>query len=707
MKTKEMLYEWKSFLQKDIINEISIKRFQEQHPNFDTSGFSNQIKGNTDYLDIINNSIVANQNHGPNDFIQQFDFYKNSIEPNRNNQDFLTIDIPGEIEPVSLAGKVNQGSCTATYDDIQQFQQARMFTLGKGSKNKLIAAYEKVLDEASQDDFETVVENSDWIIFYPKSTKGSIALARSYWDGNKIAYDKTFNPSKGYGQNSGIIKWCTSVTGAGNMFLSYHRQFNLHMYYCIKKHLNSVKEVDRKICISLSKNNKKIAFVGNHASVNADNSQIKEVTAQKYIGDLYDSLIEDVKQEKRSEIDPVSYYQSIGISQYIIMREANEDNIDDFLPELRSIIEHSKDSEKIINHCIQDRNTSIRECLTKYYFYLSEQQFEMLINDEDDVVKEGAIGSLYDFYSLVIKKDVPKELALKIIKSPSEDLRFKFAVCMRNPSDEVLEMLLNDESLKVVKAVASNSYTKNEVLIDIVNKYPENDEILNLVLNNNNLKHETIRMFFDSDALTINQKLILAYRGSMQHTPAEGDPYTILSKKELLDIYDEAKKSGLINLDTLKYFSMSEVEEIYLDTVDFCTENKKGNRNKIKNLLLGILANRVGVTERVITKILNMTDDIAIIKTIAGHYNTPSSILREILLNVGHKKNAGSIKAFIAMNPNTPIDVLESLSNDNIKKVSKLAIDNLNQKTKNESNLKIKPQLQNKLIKDYIKLFLS
>ena len=220
-----------------MISEISIKRFQEQNPDFDTTSFTSQLRGNTDYLDIINNSIESDQQHSPDDYLQQFEFYKNSIEPNRNSQEFLTINIPGESDPVSLVDKVTQGSCTATFDDIQQFQQARMFALGKGSKNKLAAAYAKVLEEASQIDFELIVDNNDWAIYYPKSIRGSIALARSYWDGSKIAYDNTFNPSKSYGQKIGHMNWCTSVSGPGNMFLNYHRKQNLHMYYCIKKNI--------------------------------------------------------------------------------------------------------------------------------------------------------------------------------------------------------------------------------------------------------------------------------------------------------------------------------------------------------------------------------------------------------------------------------------------------------------------------------------
>ena len=64
MKTKEMLNEWKSYLNKELLIEVSIKRFQEQHPDFDTSRFNSQLKGNTDYLDIISNTINSGEING-------------------------------------------------------------------------------------------------------------------------------------------------------------------------------------------------------------------------------------------------------------------------------------------------------------------------------------------------------------------------------------------------------------------------------------------------------------------------------------------------------------------------------------------------------------------------------------------------------------------------------------------------------------------
>lgn len=533
MKTKEMLYEWKSFLQKDMINEISIKRFQEQHPEFDTSMFSPQLKGNTVYLDIINNSIENGQHHSPDDYLQQFDFYKNSIEPNRNSQEFLTINIPGESDPVSLVGKITQGSCTATYDDIQQFQQARMFALGKGSKNKLAAAYAKVLEEASQNDFELIVDNNDWVIYYPKSIRGSIALARSYWDGNKIAYDNTFNPSKGYGQKIGHMNWCTSVSGSGNMFINYHRKLNLHMYYCIKKRVLDVSDETRKICASYSKTGDTVKMSeDSSATVNANNDAIDENYVSGCLGrTILDALYQDVILPKRKEIDLNSYYESISLEQYITMRNANEENTEDFASEFRNIIKLSKDKEKIKNYSLNDNSEHIISVLVDYtndeetilFLYskwknssivkralsikasiLPDSVFEEMLNDSDKLVvhqlkTSGRISlpqlrtiakgnSLADKSSILYDKNLPLEIIKILLNDENENIKEEAS---EHPTNLKHDLSTNDlsylrkKSRSYKKALLNNNDLLTPEVLEVL-AFDENIDVASSAIYHNN-----------------------------------------------------------------------------------------------------------------------------------------------------------------------------------------------------------------------------
>ena len=479
MKTKDILNEWKSYLNKELLVEVSIKRFQEQHPDFDTSSFNSQLRGNTDYLDIISNTINSGEQHGPDDYIQQFEFYKNSIEPNRKDQEFLTINIPGG-ESVSLVDKVNPGSCTATYNDIQQFQQARMFILGKASKNKLAAAYEKVLNEANEDDFELIADDSNWIVFYPKSVKGSIALARSYWDGSRVVYDKTFNPSKGLGQNTGVIKWCTSVSGQGNMFLNYHRRLNLHMYYCINKNLNSKSDSNRKLCISLAKVRGEVSYKAGNASVNGNNTAVSEQNAKSYLGNIYNLLVKDASQDKRLEIDLNSYYESINVNQYVIMRNANEENIEDFIREFRQILNSSRESDKIAIVASKDPNESIRKAVASSTKSPAEV-LALLANDSIENVRANVAKN----------NSAPAEVLALLANDSIENVRANVAQNNNSPA-EVLALLANDSSGRSRALVAKNDSTPAEVLELLANDSSENVRVL--TAQNNNTPSEVLKL---------------------------------------------------------------------------------------------------------------------------------------------------------------------------------------------------------------------
>jgi hypothetical protein len=611
LKTKEILHVWKSFLKKDIISEISIKRFQEQNPEFDTTNFTTQLKGNTDYLDIINNSIASGQQHSPDDYLQQFEFYKNSIEPNRNSQEFLTINVPGENDPVSLANKVTQGSCTATFDDIQQFQQARMFVQGKGSKNKLTAAYIKVLEEASQNDFEIIVNNNDWIVYYPKSIRGSIALTRSYWDGSKIVYDNTFNPSIGYGQKTGHMNWCTSVSGSGNMFINYHIRLNLHMYYCIKKRVLDVSDETRKICVSYTKTGNTVKMTHDSGStVNANNKAIDKNDVIGCLGStVVGVLYKDVMLPKRKEIDLNSYYKSISLEQYITMRKANEENIIDFVNEFRSIIKLSKDKEKIKKYSINDNSEHIISEIIKYAN--SEEEITFFYNKwkTSKVVKR----ALSLFKASILPEPIFEE--------------------MLNDSDEITANPLKRIKYKRISLPQLKSIAKGGSLSD-----------KSVILSDKNLSLEIINILLNDENEDIRKE------ASEHPTKIKHD----LSTNDLSYLRQKPRwyKRTLLNNDDL-------------------------------------------LTPEVL-EVLAFDENIDVASSAIHHDNCPIHILQDPKL-LNHENY--SIRQAIAMNNKTPTNIIHYLSKDDHFRVSDMA----------KRHVNFRPELnqENKLIKDYIKLFLS
>lgn len=650
MNTKQILKEWKSFIEKGVINEISIKRFQAKYPQFDISRFSPQLKGNTDYLDIISNSINAGENHGPDDYAQQFEFYKNSIEPNRHDEEFLFVSIPGD-EDVSLLGKLTQNACTATYNDIQQFQQARMYVLGKGSKRNLTAAYSSLLSETNNEDFELIVENSKWTVFYPKSIKGSIALARSYWDGSKVTYDETFNASKGFGQNTGRIGWCTSVSGGGNMFNNYHRRLNLHMYYCINKSPASLEDPARKLCISLSKQSGNVSFKGGTASVNGDNSEISEEDAKSLVGSIFEKLLEDASNDNRLEIDFESYYRSISFEQYLTMRAANEDNIEDFSQEFQQIIKYSKDKEKIVNHALNEDKSSVMNSYAEI-FVASD------INSSPELLRKLAYkGSPRTQAVAAMNPSTPLEAAIYVASNSYEQTKSKIAKDP-NARPEVLSVLSKDRSIMVLIYVAKNPNTSQEDLLKLTAK---NDSTVNSsIASNKNISREVIEALYDFDDLST-----IAALAKNPNTPTE----------ILADLANHENKRVIRG-----------VAENMNTHPDVLSDIALRGEEKAKS----IVAKNPNTPRETLTK-LSMHPSLNVKSGVARNLNTDPKILTDFA-----KSGNRRLIIDISSNPSTPYKVLASLATYGPSDAKELVANNPTYLSKNE-----------KVLKNFIKILLN
>ena len=653
MKTKELLNEWKSFLEKEMLNEISIKKFQEQYPDFDIISFSPQLKGNTDYLDIIKNSIEAGEQHSPDDYAQQFDFYKNSIEQNRKNKEFLTVNIPGG-DLVSLEGKLNQGSYTATYNDIQQFQQARL-EIGKGSKNKLANVYIKALEEASESDFELITENNEWIIFYPKSIVGSIALARSYWDGNKVTYDNTFQASQGFGQNTGVMKWCTSVSGGGNMFLNYHRRLNLHMYYCIKKNISNIEDKDRKLCISFSKRSKpklKIEFSKGSSSVNGNNRAVSEEDSKNYLGSLFDDLLKDVAREKRLEIDIKSYYKSISLEQYIIMRAANEENISDFKSEVVNILQYSKDADKIAKNAAKDSSSDIRVLAASNIE--TPEILSDLAKDEDIEIR----------VLVARNKRTPPEALEFLAKDEHSDVSVR--ICVANNSSthpDTLRFLIKDEDSSVKISAASNIKTP-EILSDLAK---DKDRDVRSWAASNIKNPETLSdLAKDEDS---NVRISVASNSSIP--------------PKVLKFLAKDKDSSVRH-------SIAYAKKTPPEILEFLAEDEDSDvRNSV--------ARNINTPPETL-EFLAEDEDVWVRKQVCMNIKTHPDTLRFLA-----KDEDSGVKNSVVSNRKTPPDAIEFLAKDEDKYTKRLAIFRLKE-LKNKSKKKARNE---SVLKQYIKTLLN
>ena len=423
---KNLLSEWKNLVNNNLLLEISRNEVIKVIGKDDYSILKNNKKAVQDqnFLKVIINTYKANQNHSIGDILGLYQDYESSIKNKWNKVGFAVVNVPGGVRMKIVPN-------TTTYNDMSKFLDARSdLSLNSG-------IFIECLSQGDiNTDFEVILNDDEWIICYPKTIKGSISLARSFWNGERLEYDTTIRA--GVGQNIGTMNWCTSIVpkknkSSGNMFLNYHRQANLHMYYCIKKNTN-VQDLDRKLCISFFKKDNVVGFKGGHASVNGDNEETDEKTFKSYIGSRFNNLIKDAEKPERLEIDPISYYESINFEQYKILKAANQDNIELFARELEKIVMHSVDAKDIVN--------------------------KDLVYEDNKMLRDIAIKS----------KHLDKNFILDLLESSETDQK-TIDNLMSNencPIDKILNLPKDKVSINYYKALVSNRNCPVNVLHEIV-----------------------------------------------------------------------------------------------------------------------------------------------------------------------------------------------------------------------------------------------
>ena len=447
---KNLLTEWGNLVNNSLLLEISRNDVIEVIGEDDYNILKQNRKASQDqnFLKVIVNTYKAGQAHSITDILGIYQSYIRFIASRWNRGESADIDVPGglrsSLEPDST-----------TYDSMLEFiDAASSMTL----KSK---TFIKCLEQDDiNSDFEVVLNDSEWIICYPKTIKGSISLARSFWNGERLEYDKTV--SGGVGQYIGRMGWCTSSISGGNMFLNYHRQMNLHMYYCIKKN-TSVEEPDRKLCISFVKINGEVSLKSTGwASVDADNNDIDEKEFRKYIGRRFTDLLKDAKKPERLEIDIKSYYESISLEQYKTLRAANEGTLEHFAyGELTNIIQFSKDKHKIILSALEDKNPKIRISASRHSDLLNLDPTGNLIvqlsQDTNFQVRRNVAGALLDPDSNKLKQ---KNQLIKTLSQDSND-NVRAVLASGTLDQFLLDQFLLDESPKVRAAIASRADLSN------------------------------------------------------------------------------------------------------------------------------------------------------------------------------------------------------------------------------------------------------
>lgn len=373
MKTKQLLKEWKQFLNEAAViplkliklqvrnsREIEGKELDETLQDLDSNWDSIYKK----YSNVISNDL--NKTKEPISHIlsaiKSFSVYYSSCD-------------------VEYKEKISRGQVSAS--DLRAFYESKQELKKKENRTKNRIACRKKANlsqgfrwsEGSSNktrDFEVIYSDSDWVVIYPLSLLGSISWAVGLADASEEKYELDKN-----GTQIGRVNWCTA-SYENNRFPMYAG--DLHMYYFIKNNGYNINSYDRRLCISLSKKSEDEIYSEEEevveirfdkgATVNAENSsdgvssleEIKATVNNDEIIDLIKSHastknVTSIKEMasrvtlpilKQDEImlaeDPESLNQQIAI----YLENTKEDEIIDY------IIENYKDTQVLHDELLYD-----------------------------------------------------------------------------------------------------------------------------------------------------------------------------------------------------------------------------------------------------------------------------------------------------------------------------------------------------------------
>ena len=310
---REILNEWNKFL----ISEIKAKEFktllipnhitEDEYFEYVFDQRKNKFKScfvDNDYLQIVCNSFL-NGTDKDLEFFSKKEVYdevnEKALSPFRQHGKLLATASGKKI----LIRDLN----SQTYETLIAYIRL------KQEENAGSDKYQDLLDSRNPKIYEIVYEDSEWIFTLPKVTISSIALAKSFWNGEKIEYDSTFND--GSGDRIGEMRWCTSIADANNMFNHYRENGGRHMVYCINKNPLSINAPDRKLCISFSESNN---IEGGYLTVDGNNKAISVDTVSEYIGQ--ERL--NVLKEKITNTPWISAFADTTIPEFILLIDAYE-----------------------------------------------------------------------------------------------------------------------------------------------------------------------------------------------------------------------------------------------------------------------------------------------------------------------------------------------------------------------------------------------
>ena len=348
---------------------------------------------------ILFNTLNADQGHSVNDVKAIGEEAINRIIANARSGDLKPRLVRGTsneyIDILPMIDVTNPGNTTATYNDVIKYLEN---SPGLDKRGEYLTEIIHKGLSGDTTEFEVINDPTgksgknrvgQYFVGYPKTYKGSIALGKM---GPDFRY---YNPNKPDERAVlGAMDWCTTIDGTGNMFLNYHRNMNLHMYYLTRLSSYYPHDVNRKFCLSFEKDkagNIKLRHDG-HSTVNGDNKPTTKDTIISEIGvQLYNIIENDVRRPSRAVINQIKYLKSINLEQYQNMRAANQEgqDLDLFFSEAEEIAKHTE-NKQIIQDMIKDPDSRIKKLGLSRISDVEGTKFALQHFDMDRIIKTRA-----------------------------------------------------------------------------------------------------------------------------------------------------------------------------------------------------------------------------------------------------------------------------------------------------------------------------
>ncbi len=603
------------------------------------------------FAEMVYKTVVNKENHSFQEMIDSFPMFEQKILDVYNKKLLKNPRIPGtsnEVYPIVdlIDKKELTFSKYLEYLDLLNRTDARTETL------------QLVLDEGfkknnqNNKNFEIIYNEKDWIVVYPKTYLGSIAVARMGPDYNYYTPPDTI----------GKINWCTSVDSPGNMFLNYSVHMNLHMYYFIKKSgfnssesiyhesnkgflENFVLDSNRKVCISIRKANNQVGLAFGTASVNANNDAFKDeqecinAVGQKMI----DLIIKDAKKTNRLEISLSDYYKSVSTRQYSDLRKAVNSDLDSL----------SHFAKEIPYYFKYNKNPEIRKLIL-------EDSYRDIVAYTSFAIQNGDLKPT--------EEEANSYIIRTLYNDSLDDLRFKPAMILKT-----LQKCGEKIWGSTIKSILSSNSNTNAVINAVFQYCKEyNSEMISEFILRRNSQQSAIFLSQNKYATSKHIKMVLPLMSGYARSK-------ILENEELPEDILKILCSEPSKFPWSEHFKLVSHKNMTKQTLyifwkswyyrldKFPGKGKKILRHNLDNMgtyeLVKEILSSKNVTSNIIDEIIRdkiiPTDDVY--HEISGNHFVDPEYFDKALTAVAHLDKLRRVKSKIAENPNAKPETLQSL----------------------------------------------